>query len=278
MSGLSSFPLNLVYITLLFVPGLLGVDLYLTSSRLIRRFNRLQHLAYSVSLSLLSLGLLYFLTPFYIGYLIPNVPLFPAETHLATFDELANLSLPDLVSLYILHILSAGALGLAGGFINREIINPDEKRDRREPWAYTFDKAALPPETIQVHLCNNGGLDDETAGEKIIEGKWERQTWSEEKRELYLQNPSKVTFTDEDKESEPLGRGIYIHGNSISRIVLTNMDPQTNPEEVESKKTDTSERSKEVGGQSIREELENLQRAIEQKETDKTEQDVTDDE
>lgn len=223
MNGLSTVPLSLVYIILLFVPGLLGLDLYLKSSQLVGRFTRLQYLAYSIFLSLLSLCILYFLTPFYLGHFVTDVPFFPDETHLATFSQLARLTLPDLVSLYILHILSASAMGLALGFSNREILNPDEDRDRREPWAYTFDEAALPPETVQVQLVDG----------KILEGTWERKTWSEQRRELYLQEPKEVKFNGSGKETNPIGRGIFVHADDLSQVILTDSDPQTDPKEAE---------------------------------------------
>lgn len=225
MSGLSTVPLSLVYVILLFVPGLLGLDLYLKSSQLVGRFTRLQYLAYSVFLSLLSLCLLYFLTPFYLGHFVIDVPFFPSDTHLATVPQLARLRLPDLVSLYILHVLSAGALGLAFGFFNREVLYADEERDRREPWAYAFDEAARPTEYIKVHL---------TSG-KMIEGKWAREMWSEDARELYLKNPREIRFVDGDKEikradgrnTKHFARGIYIHVDAISQVELPLLDPQS---------------------------------------------------
>lgn len=235
MSGLSTVPLSLVYIILLFVPGLLGLDLYLKSSQLVGRFSRLQYLAYSVFLSLLSLCLLYFLTPFYLGHFAPDVPRFPSETHLATIPQLTRLTLPDLVSLYILHVLSAGALGLAFGFFNREILNPDEERDRREPWAYTFDEAVLPPETVQVQLSDD----------KIVEGMWERKTWSEQKRELYLQEPREVSFDGDEKRTDPIGRGIFINTDDILQVILLDSDPQTDPEEVEAEDSEVSKDAEE---------------------------------
>lgn len=231
MSGLSTVPLSLVYIILLFVPGLLGLDLYLKSSQLVGRFTRLQYLAYSVFLSLLSLCLLYFLTPFYLGHFVPDIPLFPSETHLATVPQLARLTLPDMVSLYILHVLSAGALGLAFGFFNREILHPNENRDRREPWAYTFDEAARSTELIKVHLTDG----------KMIEGKWEREMWSEEARELYLKNPREIQFVEgekeikrtSDKNTKHFARGIYIHVDTISQVELPLLDPQSELKESE---------------------------------------------
>lgn len=237
MNGLSSSPLNLVYIILLFVPGLVGLDLYLRSSQLVGRFNRLQLLAYSIGLSLVSLGFLYFLTPFYLDYFVADVPPSPLDSQLATVDQLSQLTLPDIVALYILHVLSAITLGTTAGFFDREVLNHDEERDRREPWAYTFDEAAFSPEDVQVHL----------SGEDVIEGKWHRKTWSEDVRELYLREPSKVRFGENGKETEPLGRGIYIHVDEISRVVLPNIDPQTDPEESEVPDEDSAEESLTTG-------------------------------
>jgi len=234
MAGSSTVPLSLVYVILLFVPGLLGLDLYLKSSRLVGRFSRLQYLAYSVFLSLLSLCLLYFLTPFYLGHFVASVPISPGEANLATIPQLTRLTLPNIVLLYILHVLSASALGLTTGFFNREVLNPDEDRDRREAWTYTFDEATLPPETIQVQLSSD----------RIVEGTWERKTWSEQERELYLQEPEEVEFTDEGKETDPIGRGIYIHSDDISQVILMDSDPQTNPEEAQ---TGTGELDEESG-------------------------------
>ncbi len=72
MSGSTALPLNLVYIILLLVPGLVGLDLYLISSKKVGGFNRVQLLVYSIAASLFSIAVLYFLTPFYMDHFISS--------------------------------------------------------------------------------------------------------------------------------------------------------------------------------------------------------------
>ncbi|MFC7201841.1 hypothetical protein [Halospeciosus flavus] len=106
-------------------------------------------------------------------------------------------------------------------------MNPDEERDRREPWAYLFDEETHKSELVEVHLSN----DDQ----EVITGRWERKTWSEDKRELYLQNPQYCQIEDYQQDLETLedvletevGRGIYLSPDEIGRVVLSLDDPGT---------------------------------------------------
>lgn len=64
MQNFGTLPLNFVYILLLIVPGLIGIDLCLQFSKTGEQ-TRIQTVVYSVGVSLLSIGLLYVSSPLF---------------------------------------------------------------------------------------------------------------------------------------------------------------------------------------------------------------------
>lgn len=93
-------------------------------------------------------------------------------------------------------------------------------RDRREPWRYAFETVPQPGELIEV-VTSDG---------TIIHGDFVEAAWDENRRELFLDNPSEINYKDDGVTIEkevPLGRNILLLRQSIEYVVFPETDPQS---------------------------------------------------
>lgn len=217
MNGLGTGGFNLLYIILLLVPGILGIDLYLRFSKKRGEYSRLRAIVYSIGLSITSLTILYLLSFVHFSYISNYTDKFASGLGLVTGEEISSLSLVNVISFYLLHVIVAALFGLGMGFGDDKILNSEKKNDRREPWTYIFDEVSGDGEPIQI-VTSDG---------ELLEGSWSERAWSKTRQDLYIEDVVEVTFNEEEPTKEPVGRGVYLHQQAISRVVFPENDPDT---------------------------------------------------
>lgn len=214
MVGLAAPSVNLLYIVLLLVPGVIGIDLYLRASKRIGDLSRLKVLVYSVALSILSILLLYIGSPVLYPFVTGFSSDFTSIWSLSTSTDLLNLEVSDWFFVYISQTLLAVSLGFIIGKIDLNLYG-DGSRDRRDAWKFAFGKA--PREGEELIVVTNDGT--------RLKGLWNEKAFTKSKRELYLDEPSKISNNGE--EETQLGRGIYLHENEIAQVVIPELDPDS---------------------------------------------------
>jgi len=218
--GVENVPFRLIGVILLFAPGLLALDLYYRFTQQTSSLSRVQLIVYSSLVSIASILLLYVATPAYLGTLLSISNDISGQFNLASVDDFSGITIANIVSLYALHVIFAGVIGIAvGKTIDKR---SDAERDRREPWHYAF--AVVPSDGEELEVIMGDGT--------VIHGEFNKRAWDSTRRELYLDNPSEVNYGqgNADIESEiSLGRSILLQEEAISRIIFTEEDPQREP-------------------------------------------------
>lgn len=217
MNDLGTIGLTFFYLVLLIVPGIIGIDIYFRRSKKRDNFGRLRAVVYSVFLGLLSLVTLYILTPIYFG-LITNLSDDISDLiGLVTASEIFNLSLANIVSIYMIHFILAVLIGYGVGLLDDKVLNRNEVNDRRDPWTYTFSEVAGDEERIRV-VTDDGD---------VFEGAWNERAWSKTQSDLYLEEVEQISPSVEEVHPGEIGRGIYIHQQSVSHVIFTEQDPDS---------------------------------------------------
>lgn len=210
-------PLSLLAIVLLFVPGLVGLEVLLRTSQRRRSYSRTHLIVYSSILSMGSLFCLYVLTPIYFDGVVAFTDSIVDTLGIVTFSDGFSLSGANLVALYVLHVGFACGIGWIGG----KVIDWRQggNRDRREPWHYAFSVVPSAGEEIEVVLHDG----------TIVHGSFNEEAWDESRRELYLDDPEEIVYADDGsgiEERTPLGRSILLHEQAIIQVVFIEQDPQ----------------------------------------------------
>lgn len=210
MVSLGPVPLSLILIILLFIPGVIGLDLYYRYSQRSTSLTRPQLLVYSAAVGVLSLLLLYLSSPLTFGVLT-RIGSFVGEFGTVKETDLVDLSISQLVVFYTLHVVVSGGLGIFVGSRNRA-----ENADRREPWEYGFGKVPKDGETIEV-LTANG---------VVVSGEYNEAAWDDSRRELFLDDPYEIEYDgDSTVTKKDMGRSVILQEASISQVIFVEKDP-----------------------------------------------------
>lgn len=239
MASPGRVPISLLTILLLVGPGLIGLDLFFRVTDKNRSLSRVQLIVYSATVSVASILLLYFFTPFYFTGLSAFSSNLATDVGTVTETELSELKIANIVSLYLIHFALAGILGAGLGYVaNRR---SEKERDRRDAWQYTFEDVPTDGEQIEVVLR------DETT----IQGQFNEKAWDEQQHELFLEDPAKVEYKEWSNKLEhsvDLGRSILLHEESISRVIFPKDDPQSEKDPADDDtKSGSPETAKAVG-------------------------------
>ncbi|WP_256289524.1 DUF6338 family protein [Halobellus inordinatus] len=208
--------LSLVVILLLLAPGVLGLQLFFKYAQRNPSPSRIQWVAWSVLVSLVSIAILYAFS----GAVVPVAKTVGGaiENNLQTVlrSEL-EFSIAEISILYLLHLVVIGVGGGVVGLIDSEVIKSDQVLDPREPWEYAFDEIPVDGEPLDIVLDDGS----------IVRGNFNDTAWESSKRELFLEDPFEVVIGEDGTETDTqdLGRSILIQSDAISYIVFTNEDP-----------------------------------------------------
>jgi hypothetical protein len=219
VSGVGAAPLNVIVLILLFVPGIIGMDLYYFTAQKRNPLTRSRRLIYSTAISAVSLLILYVVSPVYFDAGSMIIGRTAARLNIVTQEELANLVLPVGTVFYISHAALAGLGGALAGRTIRTVSSSDS--DPREPWHYAFEQSGS-DERIEVLLTDD----------RIIHETFDQAAWDSSQRELFLNDPEQVTYNSDGTNIESrnsLGRSLLIMGDSISQVVFLEQDPESDP-------------------------------------------------
>jgi len=219
VSGVGAAPLNVIVLILLFVPGIIGMDLYYFTAQKRNPLTRSRRLIYSTAISAVSLLILYIVSPVYFDAGSMIIGRTAARLNIVTQEELANLVLPVGTVFYISHAALAGLGGALAGRTIRIVSSSDS--DPREPWHYVFEQSGS-DERIEVLLTDD----------RIIHGTFDQAAWDSSQRELFLNDPEQVTYNSDGTNIESrnsLGRSLLIMRDSISQVVFLEQDPESDP-------------------------------------------------
>lgn len=217
MNSLGTIGLTFFYLVLLIVPGIIGIDIYFIRSKKRNNFGRVRSIVYSVFLGLFSLVILYIITPIYFGPVTNISDSISDFIGLVTIGEISNLSLANIVSIYTIHFSLAVFIGYIVGFLDDVVLSRNKVNDRRDPWAYTFSEVAGDEERIRV-ITDDGD---------VFEGAWNERAWSKTQSDLYLEDVEQINPSVEEVHPGKIGRGIYIHQQSVSHVIFTEQDPDS---------------------------------------------------
>lgn len=212
----TGLPLSLLTILLLLAPGVLGLQLFFKYAQRNPSPSRTQWVAWSVLVSLISIGVLYIAS----GIVVPVAKFGGGliEDLLQTVirSEL-DFSIAEVSILYLLHLLVIGFGGWAVGSFDSNVLKSEQVLDPREPWEYAFDEIPVDGEQLDIVLDDGS----------IVRGNFNETAWESSKRELFLEDPFEVTVNDEgvEEETQDLGRSILLQSDAISYIIFTNEDP-----------------------------------------------------
>jgi hypothetical protein len=219
VSGVGAAPLNVIVLILLFVPGIIGMDLYYFTAQKRNPLTRSRRLIYSTAISAVSLLVLYIASPVYFDAGSTIIGRTAAESNIVTQEELANLALPVGTVFYLSHATLAGLGGALAGRIIRTVSSSDS--DPREPWHYAFEQSGS-DERIEVLLTDD----------RIIHGTFDQAAWDSSQRELFLNDPEEITYNSDGTDIESrnsLGRSLLVMGDSITQVVFLEQDPESEP-------------------------------------------------
>jgi hypothetical protein len=219
VSGVGAAPLNVIVLILLFVPGIIGMDLYYFTAQKRNPLTRSRRLIYSTAISAVSLLILYVVSPVYFDAGSMIIGRTAARLNIVTQEELANLVLPVGTVFYISHAALAGLGGALAGRTIRTVSSSDS--DPREPWHYAFEQSGS-DERIEVLLTDD----------RIIHETFDQAAWDSSQRKLFLNDPEQVTYNSDGTNIESrnsLGRSLLIMGDSISQVVFLEQDPESDP-------------------------------------------------
>lgn len=215
MVSVDLFTVNLLYATLLVVPGLLGLKLYLIGSRRINDYSRLDAIVYSLGISILSIFSIYLLSSLILWKLVD-------------FSDIQSPSLPFLIGLYMLHVaISCSLGGLSGHLDDARLDNNDGPFERlfgyfddsrsdsnedviqEELWDYIFDDIYS---ESRVRVVKIDGTE--------IEGTVAKYGDAVQSRDIILSSAYEMIPNREGEENRArgLGKYTYIHEQDISHI------------------------------------------------------------
>jgi len=218
MASLGTLPVSLLTILLLVVPGLLGIEFYYLLSKKNASLTRIQWVVYSTFVSIISLLTLYFASPLYYEFIDGLATDTATNLNIVSEEQILALTLPVLLTLYLLHVvISSGGSALIGLGVDK-ILHRGRSLDRRQPWHYAFNEVPSHGEEIEVVM------NDET----VIQGEFNETAWDENRRELFLDNPYEVVYSQDGGEritQHDLGRSILLREEAISRVIFTIEDP-----------------------------------------------------
>lgn len=218
MASSGNLPLSVITIILLIAPGLLGIDIYFRVSKRSDSLSRIHWIAYSSVVSLVSLIALYLLTPLYFRRVRDFTNTVAQTSNMVTIGHLSNITLANALSFYLIHLILAGVLGIIIGLLDDKVIHSDRSLDRRDAWQYAFNVVPSDGEEVEVTMTDG----------TVIQGEYNEQAWDGKHRELFLENPYEVVYSEgggEVTERHDLGRSTLLHERSLSRIVFTEEDP-----------------------------------------------------
>lgn len=212
--------LGIIFILLILAPGLISLDLYHRIARRKSSLSRIKWVAYSTAVSLASLVLVFISVPFSERAPLPVVRFFEMFLGLPDTPYFSARSMAELLFLYFQHIVIVGVLAVGVAVLDRRV--RDEELDRREAWKFAFDEGR--DETDRVEVVMNDGT--------IVRGDFIRKAWDRSQRELYLDDPVEVEYVDDPdggvtEEVQDIGRSTFLNGDSISRVLFLQEDPQS---------------------------------------------------
>lgn len=212
--------LGFIFVLLVLAPGLIGLDLYHRVARRKSSLSRIKWVAYSTAISIVSLTLVFLAVPVSELLSLPVVRSFERVVGLRGVSYFATKSLAELLFLYFQHVLVVGLLAVGVAVLDRRW--REEELDRREAWKFAFDEGR--DETDRVEVVMTDGA--------IIRGDFIRKAWDRSRRELYLDDPVEVEYVEDPdgglaEEVQDIGRSTFLNGNSISRILFLQEDPQS---------------------------------------------------
>lgn len=189
MQGAPRLPLGVVTIVLLVAPGLIGLELYYWASKKRRReFSRTLLLVYSVAYSLVSLIIVYSLSPRYFDELVRLSNNILNSYNLAEESAITGLPIVGKAILYGLYALTAATVGTFVGWVVRFVLYRGENQNPRDSWRYAFETVVEDRENVVVKLKNG----------RTIAGTFVREAWDEREHDLYLKNPRVISTSIDD--------------------------------------------------------------------------------
>lgn len=203
--GIQAF--NLLSIVLFLLPGLAGVKLYLRAARRSDPFNRIDTVALSIFVSLLS-----FITV-YVGYwlLFPPYGTFGIGHAPLVTDLRAEIrSLPEVIYVYMIVTgLAAGGGRLAGC---RNLFLEYLPDDPNRRWIVPFEGIVGGDSDSSVRIVTNDG--DRITGTVRDFGR------DENAHDVLLENPKRLRQDPSEgwTVAEELGQTLYVDGDSVARV------------------------------------------------------------
>lgn len=196
----STFPnLGILAIVLFLLPGLLGIRAYFFISKKADPFSRIETIAFSFFISILSILSLYLM-------------------YSICFRELATLSLliqevntlPSAIGHYVSIFIISVVLGAAGGKLTD--YNSDEIRSRRDIWEFYLSKLVDDTNEYVVRVVT-------TQGERVS-GKLVKYGSSAQQKDIVLQKPKTQLVDDsgEKIEVENWTGQVYLQESDIQQV------------------------------------------------------------
>jgi len=203
---------DLLYLIILLVPGLLAVKIFLAITREVDRYSRLTAVVYSLGFAILSVLTLY------IGISLLHWSFITAE-------ELNSLTIPNLIWAYFVHTLLALSYGFVfgqarviadkRGYIDGlvdSIPNLEEMDAREELWDLTFSDIYSDSE---IRIVTQEG--------DILQGEVMRSGTKAQERDLLIADPKRVIIDESgnvEYQFEDYGLYAYVHNQDISYILF----------------------------------------------------------
>lgn len=219
MANPGTLPVTLVTILLLVAPGYLAVRVFLRAAERNDTLDRTGKIVWSSAASLVSLLLLYLLSPVHFEWVVAGGEILTEGFGVVTGAKLLGVSLSTGVLLYTEHLSVLFLLALLLGGVDK--LRGDDDRDRREPWRYAFDDAGAGE--IEVFLENG----------PHIRGEFDPSAWDSSRKGLYLRSPRSLS----DGETVPLGQSMLVRSEWITGVVF----PEDDPNSEQTKLVDISE-------------------------------------
>ena len=197
MVDLSLVSADLILLILLLLPGLFGLKLYLYFAGKIDSYSRLDAVAYSVGISILSVLLLYAAYGLHLRQ-------FPASE-----DVVALFSLPLLIGLYLGHVCTSTLLGGLFGKSIARLTTGERDKNRKEVWDFAFDE-----------IYSDSRIRVMTTSDFQIEGTVVAPGQTVQARDLILASPYRLedVHDGDGKQAISLGDYVYIHEQDINHI------------------------------------------------------------
>ena len=209
MANPGTLPVTLVTILLLIAPGYLAVRVFLRAAERNDTLDRTGKIVWSSAVSLVSLLLLYLLSPVHFEWVVAGGETLTEGFGVVTGAKLLGVSLSAGVLLYAEHLSVLFLLAVLLGGVDK--LRGDGDRDRREPWRYAFDKAG----EGQIEVSLEDGSQ--------IRGEFDPFAWDSSRKDLYLGDPVRVT----DEGSEQIGQSMLIRSEWITGVAFLEDDPNS---------------------------------------------------